>query len=315
MQGDSEDTLINLEGISWVEIPLTGGGGGAGLITGSGGGAHYHYGEPGAIARDSITNILRGIRDLEKDIFTQDPVERAICLLDDILKSSKVDKGHGIEHALLVLRNTDCALEYIELPVETKIAIRLASLLHDADDRKFFPKGSSNATEILEKVLPEWSETQALALKMIDLVSCSKNGISQKGVEHEWMLYPRWSDRLESLGHTGILRAYQYTLHRKRHLDRDDTPRTNSKELLYLTLVTPERLEKYIQTKESATFIDHFYDKLLHLRKGFTTKNPFYTAEIKKRHQIMEDFVLEYGNRDVKEILTKYFSNPNNIDL
>jgi len=235
-----------------------------------------------------------------------DPVEKATVLLKEILENSNIDEGHGIEHALIVLSHTDKALEYIELEDKIKLAIRLASLLHDADDRKFFSKESRNAETIINEVTDDL-ETRNLVHKMINLVSCSKNGIGRPETESEWLYYPRWSDRLEALGKGGILRAYQYTCHKKRPLANKNTPKTNSNTLLYGMIATPRRFQRYLEVKESDTFIDHFYDKILHLIKGFQTTNPYYIEEVTKRHKIVEDFVLEYcSNQNVKELVNKY---------
>jgi len=240
-------------------------------------------------------------------------VKKSIRLLKAILSVSEVDRAHGIEHALTVLGNVDKALAYRgqsvgDLSKDTITAIRLASLLHDADDRKFFRSDSGNAEFILKTVLPDKPEIRKLVLQMIDLVSCSKNGIATGDVEHEWMFYPRWADRLESLGHMGILRAYQYSIARGRPLDTPETPRTNSRELLYAVIATPQRFQEYLKKKESDTFIDHFYDKLLHLRKGFQTTNPYYLTELKKRHQVMEDFILEYcGTQNLESFIINHF--------
>lgn len=242
------------------------------------------------------------------------PVKRAIPLLKKIFKESSIDEGHGIEHALAVLSNTNEALKYLDLegPGLEKLEtdIRLASLLHDADDRKFF-KGTSNAKKILEEVLPdiEDAKRRQKVLEMIDLVSCSKNGLDIDMTLEEWMYYPRWSDRLEALGRKGILRAYQYSVHKGRPLDTKKTPRTNSPHLLYGMIATPRRFEKYLKVKESDSFIDHFYDKILHLRKDFTTNNHYYICELNKRHQIVEDFILEYctlDSKDIKNLVEKY---------
>ena len=308
-----------------LRIPIflcgSGGGGGAGPILGAGAGCIDSEANK-KMAFKSVNMMIAGYfakqqrfaqkarrEKLMHEVIFEGPVNRAIILLQSVLSNSGVDKGHGLDHALKVLHNTDQALKHIVLPPRTVQAVRLASLLHDADDRKFFPKGSDNARQILEKVLGGYSGTQVLVLKMIDLVSCSKNGIGRDSEGIEWMLYPRWSDRLESLGHTGILRAYQYTLHRRRPLENSETPKTNTKDILYLFIVTPERFATYLKTKESATFIDHFYDKLLHLRNGFTTKNPYYASEIKKRHQVMEDFILEYNFApSAQDLVDRYFS-------
>eukprot|EP01052_Picozoa_sp_SAG31_P046064 SAG31_NODE_8659_length_1411_cov_2.022104_2_plen_81_part_00 len=67
-----------------------------------------------------------------------------------------VDDSHGLAHALKVLENLDGALAATKKPIPQprKQAMRLAALLHDADDRKYFPgsaKTYANAEELAKK--------------------------------------------------------------------------------------------------------------------------------------------------------------------
>ena len=133
--------------------------------------------------------------------------------LQEILERSEIDDGHGINHALAVLNHAKNALTVSSTPKEEckQNAVLYAALLHDADDRKFFPnsRDNKNVRYILETVLPGELKIHKLVLRMIDLVSCSKNGNSVDGIDEDemWMLIPRIADRLEASGPTGVLRA------------------------------------------------------------------------------------------------------------
>jgi hypothetical protein len=65
--------------------------------------------------------------------------------LEQLLANADVCPSHGIEHAICVMNHAQKALEAIteeitgEITEEITEAILLAALLHDADDRKFFP--------------------------------------------------------------------------------------------------------------------------------------------------------------------------------
>lgn len=226
---------------------------------------------------------------------SNDLVDRAAGLLEKIL-DGQVDPCHGIEHALIVVGHVDRALELNPLPEQTQLAIRLAALLHDADDGKFFStsKELTNARTVLERLeLP--LETIELVLRMINLVSCSKNGNSWDSVDQEWLLYPRFADRLEALGEIGLVRCWVYTYHVKRPLFTDETPRPKTLEELR-AVASPERFEQYVNKKGkvgSSSFIDHFYDKLLHIAQLGT--NPYFTQEAALRLRIMEDFLVDFG--------------------
>lgn len=211
-------------------------------------------------------------------------------LLGDLLNEHDVDDGHGIKHALSVVDHAKKALMHDTHSKDIKEAILLASLLHDADDRKFFPdnKTHQNARHILSEIGAE-DDLADLVVDMIDLVSCSSNG----NTPHEpmWMLIPRFADRLEAIGKIGIVRCWQYSKHKNMKMFTSETPRATSlKELL--DIASPERFAGYKGTSES--MMDHFYDKLLHLHK-IQTKNAYLKCEAKQRHSIIVDFCLDFG--------------------
>ena len=61
------------------------------------------------------------------------------------LTTANVCKSHGISHAIAVLDHSIKALEagnYNLTPAE-ELAVKLAGLLHDADDSKFFPSNKN----------------------------------------------------------------------------------------------------------------------------------------------------------------------------
>ena len=218
-------------------------------------------------------------------------MEKATILLQRTLEGV-VDKAHGIDHALQVVKHVDKALEVTEYQLTDvqKEAIRLAALLHDADDGKFFTD-SSNASDILSEVATD--EVKELTLRMIDLVSCSKNGNSV--VEPDWLLYPRYADRLEAIGEIGIQRCWEYSSHVKREAFDANTKRARNPEELY-EIVTYQRFNNYVKLRGkmgNASFIDHFYDKLLHI--GKVGNNSYFNELAKERIKIMEGFVIEFG--------------------
>ena len=51
-----------------------------------------------------------------------------------------IPESHGIIHAKIVLSNLENALKASKIQIleERQLAMRLAALLHDADDRKYF---------------------------------------------------------------------------------------------------------------------------------------------------------------------------------
>lgn len=226
-----------------------------------------------------------------------DTIVEAKNLLADILKNSEIDKGHGIDHAQIVMGHTHEALKVcdISLSEDDKTIILLSALLHDADDRKFFPthRNNENTRFILEKVLPNREQIHTQIIQNIENVSFSKNGntLLKSGIDNPFM-YPCIADRCEATGLIGIQRCYEYTLYVKRPLDTPETVKCTT--LRQLDRVCKSRLEDYLSRKFSVSFIDHFYDKIYSL-SDINIPNPYFQKILDERHQVIVDFLLEYG--------------------
>jgi uncharacterized protein len=231
-------------------------------------------------------------------------MEIYINRLQKILYDNNVCYSHGIEHSVIVMNNAKKALDsedYI-LDDNQKKAVLLAALLHDADDRKFFPnnKNFENLISVLEG---EDSNFINLVIKMVDLVSSSKNGDNIPDGVAEWMLIPRYSDRLEAIGKIGIKRCYQYGITTKNPLYTENTKRLLDEKDLF-ELATEERYKNYKGYSDS--MIDHYYDKLIRA-SIFPIKNSFLTQEAAKRQRPLIEFLLYFGkkgsitNEDVEE--------------
>jgi len=226
---------------------------------------------------------------------------KTVSALDELFSSHKVDKGHGTDHARDVLNHVNNALSVSNTPSNDsdRLAIRLAALLHDADDKKFFnSKNYENSRFILDRVVPGKSKMHKLVLKMIKMVSYSENGNSESDetVKENWLLYPRYADRLEAIGGVGIERCYIYTLHIDRPLYFESTPRAKTRKELN-QIATAERYQNYLDKKRSEdTLIDHIYDKVLHVADHIIeSRNPYFVKESRERHEIVVEFALDFG--------------------
>ena len=196
---------------------------------------------------------------------------RALAALCD---TAKIDASHGVEHASVVLGHTEAAIAATTtpLPPARALAVRLAALLHDADDKKYFPdtaKTLGNARKIMaEAGAPAGVVADAAA--MIGWVSCSKNGndCPPEAEAHPELLWPRWADRLEAAGEIGVVRCYQFNQHDgATPLALASTPRPRS-EAEAFALATGARFAAYQASGGgSASMIDHYYDKLLQVAR------------------------------------------------
>lgn len=210
-------------------------------------------------------------------------VGRATALLRALCDEAKVDESHGTRHAVAVLQHAQAALDSAAagspgrpIPPARALAVRLAALLHDADDRKLFPSdgpdalpnarrigAEAGAARFGPSVLPEM-------LWMIKLVSCSKNGNSAPAEARQApeLLWPRWADRLEATGEIGVVRCYQWNRSLGEPLSITSTPRPQTEAEVW-ALATEERFISYqARGGSSDSMLDHYYDKLLQVAGG-----------------------------------------------
>lgn len=239
-------------------------------------------------------------------------MKKYINRLNEIFDKNNVCTSHGIVHAIKVMNNTEQALLCTNFKIDDSIkqSILLAALLHDADDKKFFPNNLN--FENIRFVLSDYDPNLInLIIKMVDLVSSSKNGdtIPEEVTEsNEWLLYPRYADRLEAIGIEGVKRCYQYALTSNNHLFLPSTPRPNEEKAIW-AFATIERYKNY--HGKSQSMIDHYYDKLLRAT-FFPIKNDFFNYESNKRRKPLIDFLIFFSkkeilsNEDVENFITNY---------
>jgi uncharacterized protein len=213
-----------------------------------------------------------------------------------LCKRRNIPEDHGIEHAIKVMTNASRALSHFKLGEASMEAVLLAALLHDVDDRKFTDsRDYEYARGILHHVgYYKQGFISTATIKMISLVSCCKNGNDIDSQFPAWYYIPRDADRLEALGYNGIKRAHDVTVSRGGQFWLPDTtPRCKTEDDLS-KVASKERYDQYKATGTSASLIDHFYDKLLHVHK-LSSGCPELQEIANERRQIMVDFVLEFG--------------------
>ena len=213
-------------------------------------------------------------------------------------QEQKIPDHHGVSHALVVVTNAMAALQDFKLDWWERCAVLLSALLHDSDDRKFTKsKDLDGARRVLEAIRFRDAD---LVLDLIRLVSCSKNGNTVETGRPLWHFIPRDADRLEAIGMIGIKRAHDTTVEfAARNMGQtafwtETTPRCRTREELAL-IATPEKLESYQrQGGFSASLIDHYYEKLLHIHR-LSSGSPTLQKIADERHEVMVEFVLEFG--------------------
>lgn len=225
-----------------------------------------------------------------------------IIKLNRIFTNSNVCKSHGTSHALSVLSHSKKALrsQTHNLNHDQELSVYLASLLHDADDSKFFPTHVNN-DNLINIINDQPTHIVDLTIQMVNLVASSKNAnnIPPNVMENEWMLIPRFSDRLEAVGLIGVERCFQYNGTKNEPLYLENTPKAKSEEELW-KIATIERYNMY--SGNSVSMMDHYYDKLIRLGL-FNTSNQYLLSEGKRRTRPIIDFALYFGN---KQIMTRH---------
>lgn len=223
----------------------------------------------------------------------------AIKAIEEWFVVNKIPEDHGLAHAIAVAGNAKKGAVDFELTDEQYMAVILAALLHDIEDRKFVASKNLSGTKYILQELELTQDIIDLIIRMIFLVSCSKNGIDIDHSVPKWYYIPRDADRLEALGPIGIQRAYETTsgfMKRGKFQTCFFSPDTirckDEKELEQVA--SEDRLREYMKTGYSVSMIDHFYDKLLHIRK-LSSGSLTLQKIADERHQIMVDFVLDFG--------------------
>jgi len=231
--------------------------------------------------------------------------------LNKLFVEIKMPESHGLNHCLTVLGHMEAAissgLKNRDSPLLTpqkNLTLKLAALLHEADDHKYFPdnKEFQNARMICEQSIPSEfdnkSDVISEVILMISLVSASVNGnsVPEAAKSDPTLLWPRYCDRLESIGVIGAVRCFQYTHESGEALMLETTPRPKTEEEVW-SEVKEARWNGYQSGINSVSMMDHYYDKLLHIAKfdmDFIC-NEYLVSEAKKRVQPLVDVCIESG--------------------
>mmetsp|Transcript_28268 Transcript_28268/g.32933 ORF Transcript_28268/g.32933 Transcript_28268/m.32933 type:complete len:294 (-) Transcript_28268:27-908(-) len=256
--------------------------------------------------------------------YTSD-VSQAVEIVKEFYKEhTEIKPSHGWDHIQAVLEHTSKALLSLEctgmcaIPSKVAMEIKLAALLHDMDDKKYFPdtchRDYLNARAILKRLGigttddkhdndNNSNDSHERILKMISWVGCSENGNSVPKEVHDTedyhLLIPRWADRLEAVGASGVVRCYQYNQEKGRPLSSKDSPRPLTEEELWTKYAFPSKLQDYMDRGGTSTdMIAHYYDKLLHIARPprDIVRNPYLEdqAESKSSKELIE-VCLRYG--------------------
>ena len=196
------------------------------------------------------------------------------------------NSGHDFEHIKRVYANVNKLLESEKNA--NNFIVKMSALLHDVDDHKLNTDGK-NTERFLRKIRIENKIIDKI-LETIGAISFSKSGCNPNFKTLEMKLLSD-ADKLDAMGAIGICRAICFGNSRQQ-------PLFNSNEF-----PCAENNKKHV--------INHFFEKLLQLKKAMQTEVG--KKEADSRHQFMVSFLYQFFEEqkqdDWKEYLKNYLDN------
>ncbi|PSL42418.1 uncharacterized protein B0H94_11522 [Salsuginibacillus halophilus] len=184
--------------------------------------------------------------------------------------------GHDPYHTERVVTNAKPLAEAEGANIEI---VELASWLHDLADDKFYDETSAGVKQV-----QSWLETNDLGQDDIDRIMGIINHVSFRGGFQEPMTtlegkVVQDADRLDAIGALGIARTFMFGGAHGRPMHVPDA-----------VVESPVSAEDYRNREVSV--LQHFYDKLLHLKDQMNTTTGRRWAEA--RHDYMLQFLQRF---------------------
>lgn len=183
---------------------------------------------------------------------------------------SQAESGHDWWHILRVWNNAMHLCEKRECNV---FLVGLGVLLHDIADPKFYDGDTEVGPERTKAFLQELGVSDSIIKQVVDIVRFSSFSASKAGLPQpdsiEFQIVQD-ADRLDALGAIGIARTFNYGGYKN----------------------NPIYLPELLDSEENTSTIQHFHDKLFHLKKLMNTPEAKAIAE--ERHKYMEEFTSRF---------------------
>lgn len=157
--------------------------------------------------------------------------------------------------------------------------IEISALVHDVGDWKFHEEGA--AERMIREILAQYNIEERIitaAIDIVDRISFKGAGVADDMPSYEGQIVQD-ADRLDALGAIGIARTFSYGGYKGISLYDPEKP-----------AVLHNVVSEY--RRGSASSINHFYEKLLLLKKRMHTKTAKKIAE--DRHGYMEQFLKRF---------------------
>lgn len=218
--------------------------------------------------------------------------------IEDYVKTALAnnDASHDWDH---INRVRNLAIRLCELEGGNVELVTIAALLHDVEDSKYQKGGlafqGKTISILVHDFLKERFDKDKVAkiLAIIKAVSFkteikgnSMDDAISLGVEIEAKIVQD-ADRLDAMGAIGIARAFNYA-------GRIGRPIYSPSIDKYKTVTLVDYRSYTDKTAEEDSTVNHFYEKLFHLKDLMKTKTGRKIA--KQRHDFMVDFVQRIKN-------------------
>ncbi len=206
-----------------------------------------------------------------------EPFEKQLLLkTEEYIKATFENEGSGHDwwH---IHRVQNMAIKLAEKEGGNLFLIEMAALLHDLDDWKLNSTNESKTAKWLKDINVDNVQAESI-LKIIEQVSFKGAGVENKATSIEARIVQD-ADRLDAIGAIGVARTFAYGGHKSRPIYHPD-----------IKPVLHSDFESY--KNNTAPTINHFYEKLLLLKKSLNTETAIEIA--KNRHIFMETFLQQF---------------------
>lgn len=183
---------------------------------------------------------------------------------------AQAESGHDWWHILRVWNN---AMHLCEKRDCNVFLVGLGVLLHDIADPKFYDGDTEVGPERTKVFLQKIEVPDLIIKKVVDIVrfssfSASKSGLPQPDFIEFQIVQD--ADRLDAMGAIGIARTFNYGGFKN----------------------NPLYLPELKESEKDTSTIQHFHDKLFHLKELMNTPEAKAIAE--ERHKYMEEFIARF---------------------
>jgi uncharacterized protein len=170
--------------------------------------------------------------------------------------------------------------------------VKLGALLHDLEDWKYSGSETAGPEKARSWLLSQQFDKERTE-KVVEIIECigfknelglTKEEAAVKAAANPALAVVQDADRLDALGAIGIARAF--TFGGAKHRPLHDPTSTESVDSPMLTK------DQYVKRPSNGATVQHFYEKLLHLKDLMKTPSGKKLAE--ERHKYMEAFLEQF---------------------